>query len=89
MNAMKLQWNDVPSTMSETSKEHIKVLIELLKTIDYGKRTELLIDAHLLMTETDNLEKRFQDIRMELEEELTRIRRMIMMVERAELHMEK
>lgn len=70
--------------MSEISTSHLEVLVELLRNIDMGKRTETLIDAQSLLTEPQAVEMKFKSIRKDLEEELMLIRQMIFMVEKAE-----
>lgn len=72
------------NTMSEISKSHLEVLVELLSSIDMGKRTETLIDAQSLLTEPEAVEMKFKSIRKDLEEELMLIRQMIFMVNKAE-----
>lgn len=89
MSALQLQWNESTTVMPELSKTHIEVLIELLRNIDYGKRTEMLIDAQSMLTDTEEIEIKFQTLRMDLEMELSQIRRMILMVEKAEYFMKE
>lgn len=70
--------------MSEISTSHLEVLVELLRSVDMGKRTETLIDAQSLLSEPGAVEGKFKSIRKDLEDELMLIRQMIFMVEKAE-----
>lgn len=75
--------------MPEISTSHLEVLVELLSSIDMGKRTETLIDAQSLLDNPEAVEMKFKSIRKDLEDELMMIRRMIFMVEKAEEFMDE
>ncbi len=86
MNALAIK-NNV-SSINEEAKTHIVILTELLRDIDLEGRMNTLIKAEEFIKEEKANEIQLQSIRVDLEEELTKMRKMIFMVEKAQYLLE-
>ena len=76
MSALAIQ------TTSQEAETHISILCELLREIDLEARMMTLIKAEEFLQKEDVNQLEF--IRMDLEFELTKMRKMIFMVEKAQ-----
>jgi hypothetical protein len=83
MNALALPIIEERKLISEEARTHIEILTELLRDVDLEKRMETLIkaDNYLKRDSIDN--ECLEDIRLNLEMELMKVRKMIFMVEMA------
>ncbi len=72
------------SSNKEEAKEHIVVLTELLRDVDIEGRMTILMKADQLVDEKEMNEVLLQSVRIDLEQELNKMRKMIFMVEKAQ-----
>lgn len=86
MNALAIE-NNI-STISEEAKSHLIILSELLRDVDLESRMMTLIKVEEVIQEEVLNEIQLQSIRVDLELELKKVRKMIFMVERAQYVME-
>ncbi len=86
MNALAIQ--NTTSNISEEAKSHIVVLTELLRDIDLEARMMTLIKAEDFIKDNEANELQLQSIRVDLEHELNKMRKMIFMVEKAQYLLE-
>ena len=86
MSALELQ--TTTTSLSEEAKTHIVVLTELLRDVDLEARMMTLIKAEEFLSEQELNEIQLQSIRADLEHELTKMRKMIHLVERAQYVLE-
>ena len=82
MSALELQ--NTPSSLSEEAKTHILVLTDLLRDVDLEARMMTLIKAEEFLSEEQTNEIQLQSIRIDLELELNKMRKMVFMVEKAQ-----
>lgn len=82
MNALAIKNNE--SSISEEAKTHIVILTELLRDVDLEGRMMTLIKAEEFLTEEVVNDIQLQSIRVDLEIELKKMRKMILMVEKAQ-----
>ncbi len=75
MNALDLQ---------EEAKTHMTILTELLRDVNLEARMMTLIKAEEFISEKEMNEIQLQSIRIDLELELTKLKMMLCMVERAQ-----
>ena len=85
MNALALQ---TVSSISEEAKTHITILSELLRDIDLEARMMTLIKVDEFIQEDEVNDIQLQSIRVDLELELKKVRKMIFMVEKAQYVLE-
>ena len=76
MNALAIQ--STVTSISEEAKSHIEILSELLRDIDLEARMMTLIKAEEFIQEKVVNELQLQSIRVDLELELKKVRKMIM-----------
>lgn len=86
MNALAIQ--NTATNISEEAKSHIVVLTELLRDVDLEARMMTLIKAEDFIKENATNELQLQSIRVDLEHELNKMRKMIFMVEKAQYLLE-
>ncbi len=86
MNALAIQ--STVTSISEEAKSHITILSELLRDIDLEARMMTLIKAEEFIQEKEVNELQLQSIRVDLELELKKVRKMIFMVEKAQYVLE-
>jgi hypothetical protein len=86
MNALAIQ--SPVTSISEEAKSHIVILSELLRDIDLEGRMMTLIKAEEFIQEKEVNELQLQSIRVDLELELKKVRKMIFMVEKAQYVLE-
>jgi hypothetical protein len=86
MNALAIQ--STVTSISEEAKSHIEILSELLRDIDLEARMMTLIKAEEFIQEKVVNELQLQSIRVDLELELKKVRKMIFMVEKAQYVLE-
>ena len=86
MNALAIQ--STVTSISEEAKTHIAILSELLRDIDLEARMMTLIKAEEFIQEKVVNELQLQSIRVDLELELKKVRKMIFMVEKAQYVLE-
>ena len=86
MNALAIQ--STVTSISEEAKSHITILSELLRDIDLEARMMTLIKAEEFIQEKVVNELQLQSIRVDLELELKKVRKMIFMVEKAQYVLE-
>ncbi len=86
MNALAIQ--STVTSISEEAKSHIEILSELLRDIDLEARMMTLIKAEEFIQEKEVNELQLQSIRVDLELELKKVRKMIFMVEKAQYVLE-
>ena len=86
MNALAIQ--STVTSISEEAKSHITILSELLRDIDLDARMMTLIKAEEFIQEKEVNELQLQSIRVDLELELKKVRKMIFMVEKAQYVLE-
>lgn len=86
MSALDLR--NMTLTISDEAKTHITVLTELLRDVDLESRMMTLIKAEEFLSGEEMNEIQLQSIRVDLEVELTKIRKMIHSVERAQYNLE-
>jgi hypothetical protein len=86
MNALAIQ--STVTSISEEAKTHIAILSELLRDIDLEARMMTLIKAEEFIQEKEVNELQLQSIRVDLELELKKVRKMIFMVEKAQYVLE-
>jgi hypothetical protein len=82
MNALDLQ--NTVSSISEEAKTHIIILTELLRDVDLEGRMMTLIKAEEFIQEEIVNDIQLQSIRLDLELELKKVKKMIFMVEKAQ-----
>ena len=86
MNALAIQ--STVTSISEEAKSHITILSELLRDIDLEARMMTLIKAEEFIQEKVVNELQLQSIRVDLELELKKVRKMIFMIEKAQYVLE-
>lgn len=86
MNALDLQI--IPTSISEEAKTHIVILTELLRDVDLEARMMTLIKAEEFIQEEVVNDIQLQSIRVDLELELKKVRKMIFMLEKAQYVLE-
>lgn len=86
MNALDLQITG--SSISEEAKTHIVILTELLRDVDLEARMMTLIKAEEFIQEEVVNDIQLQSIRVDLELELKKVRKMIFMIEKAQYVLE-
>ncbi len=86
MNALAIQ-NNI-SSISEEAKSHIIILSELLRDVDLESRMMTLIKVEEVIQEEVLNEIQLQSIRVDLELELKKVKKMIFMVEKAQYVLE-
>ncbi len=86
MSALDLR--NTTRTLSDEAKTHIVVLTELLRDVDLEARMMTLIKAEEFLNEEEMNEVQLQSIRVDLELELTKMRKMILSVEKAQYALE-
>ena len=86
MNALAIQ--STVTSISEEAKSHIEILSELLRDIDLEARMMTLIKAEEFIQEKVVNELQLQSIRVDLELELKKVRKMIFMIEKAQYVLE-
>ena len=86
MNALAIQ--STVTSISEEAKSHITILSELLRDIDLEARMMTLIKAEEFIQEKEVNELQLQSIRVDLELELKKVRKMIFMIEKAQYVLE-
>ena len=86
MSALALQ--NTVSSISEEAKTHIVILTELLRDVDLEGRMMTLIKAEEFIKGDEYNEIQLQSIRSDLEHELVKVRKMVMMVEKAQYVLE-
>lgn len=86
MNALAIK--NTTSTITEEAKTHILILTELLRDVDLEGRMQTLIKAEEFINEEVANEIQLQSIRVDLEHELNKVRKMVFMVEKAQYLLE-
>jgi len=86
MSALDLR--NTTEKLSDEAKTHIVVLTELLRDVDLEARMMTLIKAEEFLSGEEMNEIQLQSIRVDLELELTKMRKMIHSVERAQYILE-
>ncbi len=84
MNALAIPNNLI--SISEEAKTHMVILTELLRDIDLEGRMMTLIKAEEFIQGEEVNELQLESIRLDLEMELTKIRKMVFMVEKAQYY---
>ena len=86
MNALAIQ--NSAANISDEAKSHIVVLTELLRDVNLEARMMTLIKAEDFIKDNEANELQLQSIRVDLEHELNKMRKMIFMVEKAQYLMD-
>lgn len=86
MSALKLE--NTVSSIAEEAKTHIIILSELLRDVDLEGRMMTLIKTEEFIQGEELNELQLQSIRSDLEFELVKVRKMILMVEKAQYALE-
>ncbi|HXH74550.1 MAG TPA: hypothetical protein VNJ08_06270 [Bacteriovoracaceae bacterium] len=84
MTTLAQQWTVSSEDKPGITKQHMEMLIDLLRDVNLEKRMETLIKAQNFMKEDDFNKETLQSIRTELDEELMNIRKMLFMVDQAQ-----